>query len=81
MKDKGEMVNLEIKDRILLKSASLGCVPMSKLEDLELMDINLSCKNATQASTDIEYTRPEIASLLLLHKEFPALASQLELKS
>lgn len=42
MKNKGEMVNLGIKDRILLKSASLGHEPMMKLEDWDLADNNIS---------------------------------------
>jgi len=33
MKDKGKMVNLGKKDKIPLKSSSLGHMPMMKLED------------------------------------------------
>jgi len=36
------MVNLGIKDRIPLKSVSLGHVPMMKLEDWDLVDSNIS---------------------------------------
>lgn len=48
MKDKGEMVNVNMKDKISLKSASLGRVPMKKLEDWDLANNNISLAKMQQ---------------------------------
>lgn len=80
MEDKGKTMNLETKDRTPFKSLSLRAHNETWILGPR-KEQQLSYKNATQASADIEYTEPEIASLLLLHKNFTHLASQLELKS